>query len=56
MPGQIAVLEGYQMPRRRRRRSGGSQRAKFSRAAKHCAGRSKGKFKACMRKQLRKRR
>jgi len=67
---QIAVLEGYKMPRRRRRygahhrrrrygahRTGGSHRARFKRAAKMCSRhvRSKGgSFQACMKRHLKK--
>lgn len=40
----------------KRRRSGGrtAQQSRFSRAAKACKGRSKGKFRACMKSQLKK--
>jgi len=65
---QIAILEGYTMARRRRRRYGSprrhvrrrrlhgrSQRSKFSHAAKTCSRvvRSRGgSFRACMRRHL----
>jgi len=57
---QIAVLEGYKMPRHRkrrraRRRSGGSQRRKLATAARKCKGKKIGAFRACIRKHLKKR-
>ncbi len=63
MAGQIAILEGYKMPRRRRRHrrrySGVKQTTKLGRAAKICSRvvrRSGGSFKACMRRHLKKHR
>lgn len=66
MASEIIVLSGYSAPsfsskkekkmarRSRKRRGGGSgQKARFSRAAKHCKGRGKG-FRSCMRSQLKK--
>jgi hypothetical protein len=65
--GQIAILEGYQiprygkMPRKRKRRSGrmSGQKGKFAKAARSCsrsAKRSgrKGSFQACMKRLLKK--
>lgn len=56
---KISMLEGYGMAKSRKKRrsksrKGGSQRAKFSRAAKACKGRSAAQFRACMRKKLKK--
>lgn len=44
------------MARRRRRRTTrrSAQQSRFAKAARACKGRTKGKFKACMRKKLRK--
>ena len=47
------------MARRRRRRSSRgrtAQQRKLGAAARACAGKTKGKFKACMRKKLKSRR
>lgn len=49
---KVTILEGFTMARRRRRRSGSGSR--LARAARHCKGRTKGKFRKCMKKQLRK--
>ena len=56
MAGQIAILEGWKepMPRHRKRKAGGSQRAKFKRAARACRGKTIRSFRACMRKHLKK--
>jgi hypothetical protein len=61
MAHRIAIYDGYGAPfdgykRRRksksRRKSGGSQRAKFGRAARACKGKSAGAFRKCMRSKL----
>ena len=61
MPGQIAIFEGYSMPKRRKRRfaghRGGPQQSRFTKAAKLCSRIVKkrgGSFKACMREKLKK--
>jgi hypothetical protein len=58
-PGQIAILEGLQIPRygkmpRKRKRSGagGAQRNRFKKAAKKCSRRRSGSFQACMKREL----
>jgi hypothetical protein len=57
--GQIAILEGYQIPRygtmpRKRKRSGasGAQQNRFKKAAKKCARRRSGSFRLCMKREL----
>lgn len=42
--------------RKRRSRGGASQRRKFAAAARACRGKSKGAFRACMKKKLKKKR
>ena len=69
MSGQIAIFEGYSMPRKRERpyrgfggkrggkRGGAREHLRFRRAAKLCSRlskRGKVKFRDCMAKQLRK--
>lgn len=62
MPGQIAILEGYRSPRRRRK-SGGRRRGckqgragawcrRFAKAARSCKRRRSGSFNACVSKKL----
>ncbi len=65
MSGQIAIFEGYSMPRKRKKpyrgfggkRGGAREHSRFRRAAKLCSRlskRGKVKFRDCMAKQLRK--
>lgn len=55
MAGKIAILEGWQMPRRRRRRFAGAQQTRMGRAARACKGKRRGAFRACIRAHMKKR-
>jgi len=51
---QVAVFEGYGMPRKGKKMAKRRGSSKLGRAAKACKGKKKGAFRACVRKKMRK--